>query len=176
MLRTVAYLAGAPQPSIGDTLMEQSGEHRILSGREDVWASLNDPEVLARCIDGCQSMRRLEDGSFAAAVKAKVGPIRTTFQAKLRLADLQPPASYSIHADVNGGAVGFAKGSAKVLLEADGPATLLRYEISAKVGGKLAQLGTRLVDGVARKMAADFFAAFSLEFAPPAGADGGLHR
>lgn len=145
--------------------MEQAGEHRILSKREEVWASLNDPAVLARCIDGCQSMRRLQDGSFAAAVKAKIGPIRATFKANLRLADLDPPASYVIHADVNGGAVGFAKGSAKVFLEADGAATLLRYEISARVGGKLAQLGARLVDGAARKMAADFFAAFSLEFA-----------
>ena len=145
--------------------MEQAGEHRILSKREEVWASLNDPAVLARCIDGCQSMRRLQDGSFAAAVKAKIGPIRATFKANLRLADLDPPASYVIHADVDGGAVGFAKGSAKVFLEADGAATLLRYEISARVGGKLAQLGARLVDGAARKMAADFFAAFSLEFA-----------
>ena len=145
--------------------MEQAGEHRILSKREEVWTSLNDPAVLARCIDGCQSMRRLEDGSFAASVKAKIGPIRATFKANLRLADLDPPASYVIHADVNGGAVGFAKGSAKVFLEADGAATLLRYEISARVGGKLAQLGARLVDGAARKMAADFFAAFSLEFA-----------
>ena len=156
--------------------MEQSGEHRILSGPEEVWAALNDPVVLAKCIDGCQSMRRLEDGSFAAAVKAKVGPIRATFKANLRLADLHPPQSYLIHADVNGGAVGFAKGTAKVFLEADGPATLLRYEISARVGGKLAQLGARLVDGAARKMAADFFAAFSLEFAAPASADGGLNR
>lgn len=156
--------------------MEQSGEHRILSGREDVWAALNDPEVLAKCIDGCQSMRRLEDGSFAAAVKAKVGPIRATFKANLRLADLLPPQSYLIHADVNGGGVGFAKGTAKVFLQADGDATLLRYEISARVGGKLAQLGSRLVDGAARKMAADFFAAFSQEFAAPASADGGLNR
>lgn len=156
--------------------MEQSGEHRILSGPEEVWAALNDPEVLAKCIDGCQSMRRLEDGSFAAAVKAKIGPIRATFKANLQLADLRPPQSYLIHADVNGGAVGFAKGTAKVFLEADGPATLLRYEISARVGGKLAQLGARLVDGAARKMAADFFAAFSLEFAAPASADGVLNR
>ena len=152
--------------------MEQSGEYRILTKREDVWASLNDPEVLAKCIDGCQSMQRREDGSFLVAVKARVGPIRATFKASLRLADLNPPASYVIHADVNGGAVGFAKGSAKVFLEADGAATLLRYEISARVGGKLAQLGARLVDGAARKMAADFFAAFRLEFAPPASAGG----
>ncbi len=141
--------------------MEQSGEYRILAERSLVWEALNDPAVLSRCIDGCQSMTRRQDGAYAAAVKAKVGPVKATFQAVLTLADLNPPESYVLHADIKGGGAGFGKGSAYVSLTADGDATVLRYELNAKVGGKLAQVGARLINGAARKMAADFFSAFS---------------
>ena len=140
--------------------MEQSGEHRILAEQSVVWQALNDPAVLARCIDGCQSMERREDGAYVAAVKAKVGPVKATFQANLILANLNPPESYVLHADIKGGGAGFGKGSANVFLDADGAATVLRYELNAKVGGKLAQVGARLINGATRKMADDFFSAF----------------
>lgn len=146
--------------------MEQTGEYRIQAALQTVWAGLNDPEVLARCIDGCQSMEKLGDDRFQTSVKAKVGPVSATFQAVLELADVQAPSSYTIHADVKGGAAGFGKGTAAVALrpvEGDAGATLLRYQVKANVGGKLAQVGSRLIDGAARKMADDFFAAFGEE-------------
>ncbi len=154
--------------------MEQSGEYRIAAAIDQVWRGLNDPDVLARCIDGCQSMEKLADDRFATAVKAKVGPVSAVFQADLELQDLNPPASYTILANVKGGAAGFGKGTAAVsLAEAQG-ATVLSYQVNANVGGKLAQVGSRLIDGAARKMADDFFAAFGEEVsgvAPePAGA------
>jgi carbon monoxide dehydrogenase subunit G len=119
--------------------------------------------VLARCIDGCQSMEKLADDRFKATVKAKVGPVSSTFQANLELADVSPPSSYVINADVKGGAAGFGKGSANVSLAEDGEATVLRYDVKASVGGKLAQVGNRLIDATARKMADDFFAQFGEE-------------
>lgn len=146
--------------------MEQTGEYRIQAGLDTVWAGLNDPEVLARCIDGCQSMEKISDERFETAVKAKVGPVSATFQAVLDLTDVMPPSSYTINANVKGGAAGFGKGTAAVTLMSDGDdptATLLRYQVKANVGGKLAQVGSRLIDGAARKMADDFFAAFGEE-------------
>jgi len=143
--------------------VEQTGEYRIQAGLQTVWAGLNDPDVLARCIDGCQSMEKLGDDRFQTSVKAKVGPVSATFQAMLQLADVNAPSSYTIHADVKGGAAGFGKGTAAVALlpdEENPGATLLRYQVKANVGGKLAQVGSRLIDGAARKMADDFFAAF----------------
>lgn len=143
--------------------MEQTGEYRIRAGLEDVWAGLNDPEVLAECIDGCQSMEKVGDDRFETAVKAKIGPVSATFQAVLELTDVTPPSSYTINANVKGGAAGFGKGTAEVSLHEDDEhpgATLLRYQVNANVGGKLAQVGSRLIDGAARKMADDFFAAF----------------
>ncbi len=141
--------------------MEQSGEHHILAGRLVVWRSLNDPLVLAKCIDGCQSMEHQGDNAYIAVVKAKIGPVSATFKALITLADLKPPESYVIKAEVKGGPAGFAKGTVKVWLdEAEGGA-LLRYQLNARVGGKLAQIGGRLIDGAARKMANDFFTAFS---------------
>ena len=96
--------------------MEQTGEYRILAGLDDVWSGLNDPEVLARCIDGCQSMERVADDRFETSVKARVGPVSATFQAVLDLTDISPPSSYTINANVKGGAAGFAKGTAAVQL------------------------------------------------------------
>lgn len=146
--------------------MEQTGEYRIQAGLNEVWAGLNDPEILARCIDGCQSMEKVSDERFDASVKAKIGPVSATFQAALELTDVNPPSSYTLNANVKGGAAGFGKGTAVVNLaedEATAGATLLRYQVKGNVGGKLAQVGSRLIDGAARKMADDFFAAFGEE-------------
>ena len=137
--------------------MQQTGEFRIAAPREAVWRALNDPDVLIQCIDGCQSMTRVADDAFAARIKAKIGPVSATFDADLTLADQDPPAAYTLHASVKGGAAGFGKGIARVRLTEEAGVTSLRYEVEGNVGGKLAQVGSRLIDGTARKMAADFF-------------------
>jgi uncharacterized protein len=167
MAPAVARCGQSCEPSGGDqeALVEQTGEHRIAASRMTVWAALNDPEVLCRSLDGCQSMNKTADDHFDAVVKAKVGPVSATFTAQLELRDIQPPESYTIHANVKGGAAGFARGDARVVLLEDGDATLLRYAVEASVGGKLAQVGSRLIDGTARKMADSFFTAFSREVA-----------
>jgi len=146
--------------------VQQSGEYRIGAARETVWQALNDPEVLSRCIDGCQSMTRLADDAFEATVKARVGPVSATFKADLKLTDIDAPSAYTLTANVKGGAAGFGKGVARVALSEDAGATLLRYEVEGSVGGKLAQVGQRLVDGAARKMADDFFGSFGEAVAP----------
>lgn len=143
--------------------MDQSGEYRIPAERAEVWHALNDPDTLKRCIDGCQSMERRPDGGFAAVVKARVGPVRAVFDAALDLADINPPESYTINVAVRGGPAGFARGSAAVTLAPEGNETTLRYAARANIGGKLAQIGSRLIDGAARKMADDFFKAFHAE-------------
>lgn len=143
--------------------MEQFGEYRISAARAMVWEGLNDPDVLGRCIQGCLSMERTSDEQFDASVKAKVGPVSATFQAQLMLSEIDAPSSYTLTANVKGGAAGFGKGTAKVSLLEDGASTLLRYQVSANVGGKLAQVGSRLIDAAARKMADDFFAEFGRE-------------
>ncbi|MEQ8858669.1 MAG: carbon monoxide dehydrogenase subunit G [Pseudomonadales bacterium] len=144
--------------------MEQTGEYRIAADRDAVWAALNDPEVLSRCIDGCEALEKTADDRFDARIKAKVGPVRATFDAELRLEEVVPPASYTLSGNVKGGAAGFARGSAKVNLTEDGSDTVLAYQVNGNVGGKLAQVGSRLIDGAARKMAEDFFARFRREF------------
>jgi len=142
--------------------MEMSGEQRIPAPRSVVWEALNDPEVLKASIPGCESLERNEAGDgFDAQVRAKVGPVSAKFAGTVTLSDINPPESYTISGEGKGGAAGFAKGGAKVsLTEAEGE-TLLSYAAEAKVGGKLAQLGSRLIDGTARKMADDFFSRFS---------------
>lgn len=146
--------------------MQQTGEYRIGAPRDAVWTALNDPDVLARCIEGCQSMVRTADDAFAASVKAKVGPVSATFKADLTLTDVSAPDSYTLNANVKGGAAGFGKGIARVSLVPDGTTTLLRYEVEGQVGGKLAQVGQRLIDAATRKMADDFFARFGEDLAP----------
>jgi carbon monoxide dehydrogenase subunit G len=146
--------------------MRQSGEYRIGAPADAVWLALNDPEVLSQCIDGCQSMSRTADDAFAATVKAKIGPLSATFTADVRLADLDPPNAYTLEASVKGGAAGFAKGTARVSLSQGARETLLRYEVEGNVGGKLAQVGQRLIDAAARKTADDFFARFGEIVAP----------
>ncbi len=141
--------------------MEMTGEYRISATRDNVWAALNDPAILRQAIPGCQSMEKLGETKFAATVLAKVGPVKAKFKGEVELSELKPPVSYIISGEGKGGAAGFAKGGAKVNLAEDGTATLLRYEVNAQVGGKLAQIGQRLIDSTAKKMADDFFKTFT---------------
>ncbi|HEX3882931.1 MAG TPA: carbon monoxide dehydrogenase subunit G [Stellaceae bacterium] len=146
--------------------MEMHGERRIPAPRQQVWERLNDPETLKLCIPGCQEIEKVSDTEFTAKVKAKVGPVSATFNGKVRLTDLDPPAGYTIGGEGTGGIAGFAKGSATVALIEEGGETVLKYGVQAQVGGKLAQIGSRLVDGVARKYADEFFAKFASVVAP----------
>jgi carbon monoxide dehydrogenase subunit G len=150
--------------------VQQSGEYRIGAPRGEVWRALNDPDVLARCIDGCLAMNRVADDAFEATVKARIGPVSATFKADLKLTDLDPPQAYTLNAHVKGGAAGFGKGLARVELVEEEASTLLRYTVEGSVGGKLAQVGQRLIDAAARKMADDFFGAFGEAVAPGAAA------
>jgi carbon monoxide dehydrogenase subunit G len=152
--------------------MDMTGEERIAAGRQAVWASLNDVDVLRRCIPGCESLERVSDTDMAARVKLQVGPVRATFSGKVTLSDLDPPNGYRISGEGNGGVAGFAKGGAVVRLLDDGAGTILRYEAKADVGGKLAQVGGRLIDSTARKLAGEFFQKFSAIVAAGAGAAG----
>jgi carbon monoxide dehydrogenase subunit G len=140
--------------------MEMHGELRVPASRQLVWERLNDPETLKTCIPGCQTVEKISDTEFTAKVVAKVGPVKATFNGKVTLSDLNPPAGYTITGEGTGGVAGFAKGSATVALEEDGAETVLRYGVNAQVGGKLAQIGSRLVDATARKMSDDFFKSF----------------
>lgn len=141
--------------------MELTGEYRIEAPRDAVWRGLNDPEILKQSIAGCEELTKDSDNSFAARVKAKIGPVSATFGGKVTLSDLDPPNGYKISGEGQGGVAGFAKGSAEVKLVPDGAATILRYTVNATVGGKLAQIGSRLVDATARKMSEDFFTRFA---------------
>jgi uncharacterized protein len=151
--------------------MEMTGEFRIPAPRQRVWEGLNDPEVLKQCIPGCQSLEKVSDTEFNGRVVAAVGPVRATFGGKVTLSDLDPPQSYTIAGEGSGGVAGFAKGSAKVNLAEDGGVTVLNYAVQAHVGGKLAQIGSRLIDSVARKMAENFFTRFVAAVAPEAAAE-----
>jgi uncharacterized protein len=146
--------------------MEMTGEFRIPAPLQRVWEGLNDPEILKQCIPGCQTLDKVSDTEFNGRVVASVGPVKATFGGKVTLSDLDPPRSYTIAGEGSGGVAGFAKGGAKVKLAEDGAATLLTYAVQAQVGGKLAQVGSRLIDGVARKMANDFFSHFAAAMAP----------
>jgi len=140
--------------------MEMSGEQQIAAPRQKVWEALNDPEVLKQAIPGCQSIEKTADNEFTAKVKAKVGPVNATFSGKVTLSDLNPPESYTISGEGAGGTAGFAKGGAKVRLEDQGESTKLIYDVDAQVGGKLAQLGQRLIKSTANKYATQFFETF----------------
>ncbi len=153
--------------------MEMTGEYHIPAPRERVWEALNDPETLKRAIPGCREIEKVTDTEFTAKVVAKVGPVSATFGGKVNLTDLDPPKAYTISGEGTGGVAGFAKGSAKVRLDDEGgEATRLHYEVQAHVGGKLAQIGSRLIDATSRKMADDFFRRFVEAMSPPAGANG----
>ena len=146
--------------------MDMTGEFRIPAPRQRVWEGLNDPQILKECIPGCQTIEKVSDTEFAAKVLAQVGPVKANFAGKVTLSDLDPPQSYTIAGEGSGGVAGFAKGSAKVNLAEDGGATRLHYTVQAHVGGKLAQIGSRLIDSVARKMAENFFTRFVAAVAP----------
>ncbi|MGH6660790.1 MAG: CoxG family protein [Rhodospirillales bacterium] len=148
--------------------MKLSDEIRIEAPRERVYAALNDPEILKRAIPGCQALERMSASELTATVVAKIGPVKATFKGRVTLSDLNPPQSYTIAGEGKGGGAGFAKGSAKVTLIEDGAATRLRYEVDADVGGKLAQVGARLIEGSSKKLAGEFFAAFKAALAAPA--------
>lgn len=152
--------------------MDMTGEYRIPAPRTDVWNALNDPDVLKACIPGCESLEMTSPTEMTAAVTAKIGPVKAKFQGAVTLENLNPPESYTIAGEGKGGVAGFAKGSADVHLAEDGGDTILSYTVKAQVGGKLAQLGSRLIDSTARKMADEFFGNFSQMVAGNAAATG----
>jgi carbon monoxide dehydrogenase subunit G len=141
--------------------MDMTGEYRILAPRDVVWAALNNPDVLKQCIPGCEELVKLSDTELTAKVAAKVGPVSARFAGKVTLSDIKPPESYTISGEGQGGVAGFAKGGASVQLLEDAGATVLKYTAKAQVGGKLAQIGSRLIDSTARKMADEFFGKFA---------------
>ncbi|MBO3758577.1 carbon monoxide dehydrogenase subunit G [Ciceribacter sp. L1K22] len=141
--------------------MDMSGTERIEVPIEKVWQALNDPEILRQAIPGCESLEKTSDTNMTARVVLKVGPIKAKFEGAVELQNLNPPTSYTISGEGKGGIAGFAKGGADVSLQADGPdATILTYAVKAEVGGKIAQLGSRLIDSTAKKLAGEFFAKF----------------
>lgn len=150
--------------------MKLTGQQQIPASRDLVWKSLNDPAVLKACIPGCQELVRLSDTQMNATAVIKVGPVSAKFQGAVTLSDLDPPNGYRIAGEGQGGIAGFAKGSAVVRLETDGDATLLHYDVSAEIGGKLSQLGGRLIEATARQMSAAFFKRFAEEIKNQSGA------
>ena len=140
--------------------MDMSGERRIAANCKTVWAALNDPEILKQCIPGCESLEMQSPTDMTARVKLQIGPVKATFNGKVKLTELDPPNGYRITGEGSGGVAGFAKGSASVHLTENGRDTLMRYEVKADVGGKLAQLGGRLIDSTAKKLADEFFEKF----------------
>ena len=148
--------------------MELTGERLIPADRATTWAAINDPAILKDCIAGCESLERTTDDTFAAVVALRVGPVSAKFKGTLRMLDVRPPEHCTLQFDAQGGAAGFGKGTADVDLAEAGPGrTTLRYVSKATVGGKMAQIGSRLVDAAAAKLAEDFFAAFEARLAPP---------
>lgn len=147
--------------------MEMSGSKTIAATRAEVWAALNNPDVLQACIPGCQSMEKTSDTEFVAKVVQKVGPVKATFTGEVALSDIVEGESYRISGKGKGGAAGGASGGALVTLTDEDGATVLTYEAEAKVTGKIAQLGSRLIDGFAKKMADQFFSRFQEEIEGP---------
>jgi carbon monoxide dehydrogenase subunit G len=142
--------------------MEMTGEQTIPASQQAVWDALNDPEILKACVPGCESIERVGENEYQVLMVARVGPVAARFKGRLALSDIQPPESYAITFEGQGGAAGFAKGGARVRLVAENPGTTrLSYEAKASVGGKLAQIGSRLVDAAARKVADDFYRNFN---------------
>lgn len=147
--------------------MQMNGSERIQASREAVWAALNDVEVLKQCIPGCETLEKVSETEMTAKVVLKIGPIKASFAGKVQLSDLDPPNGYRISGEGSGGVAGFAKGGATVKLELEfSDVTVLHYTVDAQVGGKVAQLGSRLIDGTAKKLAGEFFARFAAIVAP----------
>ena len=155
--------------------MEMSGEQLIPASQADTWTALNDPEILKACVPGCESITLTAENEYLVLMTARIGPVSAKFKGKLALSDLDPPNSYSIAFDGQGGVAGFGKGGAKVQLAAADGGTRLTYQVKANVGGKLAQIGSRLVDAAAKKLSADFFNAFNAKVASLQPAHGGAH-
>ena len=155
--------------------MEMNGSRTVPADIETTWRALNDPEVLKACIAGCESVERVSDNEYRLAMTARVGPVSARFTGRIVLADIVAPTSYTLSFEGQGGAAGFAKGEARVALADNNPGTRIDYQAKAQVGGKLAQIGSRLVDGAAAKVADDFFARFAdrLGGPSPATVDGG---
>jgi len=151
--------------------MDLTGEYRIPAPRDDVWRALNDPNVLQKCIPGCESVEKLSDTEFTAKVVLKIGPMTAKFSGKGTLSNLDPPKGYTITGEGQGGVAGFGKGKADVALEVDGNVTVMRYKAEAQVGGKMAQLGARLIDSTAKKLADEFFGRFAASMSPAAPAE-----
>lgn len=147
--------------------MDMTGERRIPAPRAKVWDALNDPDVLKASIPGCQNLEKLSDTEMKATAAVKIGPISARFSGNVQLSDLDPPTGYRISGEGQGGVAGFAKGGATVHLDEDGGDTLLKYQVHAQVGGKIAQLGARLIDSSAKNLADQFFKNFSHQVAPP---------
>ncbi|GAN78100.1 carbon monoxide dehydrogenase G protein [Acidisphaera rubrifaciens HS-AP3] len=156
--------------------MDMTGERRIPAPRERVWSALNDPDTLKACIPGCEKLERTAENEFSATAAVKIGPISARFNGRVQLSDIEAPTSYTITGEGQGGVAGFAKGGAHVALADDAAGTLLTYDVKAQVGGKIAQLGARLIDASAKQMADQFFDRFSARVAAdmaPAGAVAG---
>jgi uncharacterized protein len=141
--------------------MEMTGEQLIPLPQAATWEALNDPAVLKHCIPGCESIERVTDNEYEVVLTAKVGPVNAKFKGKMTVSDADPPRAYTLVFEGQGGAAGFAKGQASVALTPEATGTRLAYTAKASVGGKLAQVGSRLIDGVAKKLAEHFFAAFN---------------
>ena len=145
--------------------MDMEGSRALAVTQQQAWDALNDPQVLKTCIPGCDKVEPTGDNQYAVGMAVKIGPVQAKFNGKITLSEVNPPASYTISFDGSGGAAGFGKGVSQVRLtpQADGPGCLLEYKVQAQVGGKIAQLGQRLIDGVAKGMAEDFFKRFDAE-------------
>ena len=141
--------------------MDMTGSRQIAASRQKVWAALNNPDILRQCITGCELLEMQSPTDMTARVKLAVGPVRATFSGKVKLTDIDPPNGYRIVGEGNGGVAGFAKGGATVRLADAGGGTLMTYDVKADVGGKLAQLGGRLIDSTAKRFADEFFAKFA---------------
>ena len=141
--------------------MSMTGEVQLPASRDVVWAKLNDPDVLKACIPGCEELNKTSDTEFQAVSVTKIGPVKARFKGKVQLTDLDPPNGYKISGEGDGGVAGFAKGGATVSLAEKDGGTLLSYSVEAQIGGKLAQLGQRLINSAAKKTADDFFVKFA---------------
>jgi len=141
--------------------MTMTGEYQLPASQQTVWEKLNDPAVLKACIPGCEALEKTSDAGFAATATIKIGPVKARFKGSVTLSDLDPPNGYKISGQGEGGVAGFAKGGATVKLTPKDGGTLLAYAVEAQIGGKLAQLGQRLINGAAKKIADDFFSNFA---------------
>jgi uncharacterized protein len=160
--------APGASPVRGNRLMQMNDIQSVPASRDQVWAALNDPEILRKCIPGCQSLEMISPTEMTATVVVKLGPVKATFTGKVSLSDLDPPNGYRISGEGSGGVAGFAKGGATVKLESPSEdVTNLAYHVDAQIGGKLAQLGGRLIDSTAKKLAGEFFQNFAASLASP---------